>query len=84
MPEPLHAGLRRVVQAHMRGVFNDKQELYGWPSYAYTLDSVSTGLRKSAIAVKRQFGMMNGRRGAGKLVRTACYKIQMCRKIASE
>jgi hypothetical protein len=42
------------------------------------------GFEKSAIAVKRQFGIMNGRRGAGKLVRTACYKIQMCRKIVSE
>jgi hypothetical protein len=42
------------------------------------------GFEKSAIAVKRQFGIMNGRRGAGKLVRTACYKVQMCRKMVSE
>jgi integrase len=33
---------------------------------------------------ERQFGIMKGRRGAGKLVRTACYRIQMCRKIMSE
>ena len=48
------------------------------------MHGVCSGFEKSAIAVKRQIGIMNGRRGAGKLVRTACYKIQMCRKIVSE